>query len=252
MSVRSRTIVFAVACAGFLALLIFGVLGMQPFGASHGSYEKRREIELYHARHVTNIDTLTNFDYRGIDTVGEEFIMFAAIAGLSLLLREHRGDRVRSLPASAPGREAFDLGEPVRWIAAPITALVVTFGYYVVLHGQLTPGGGFQGGAIIASALAMIYLAFGHDPYRRLADHRHTEPLEATGAAGYVLVGLVGLSAGATFLQNVIPLGKTGNLFSGGTIFAINMIVGMEVVFAFVVMFEEFFADRAPEKKSGS
>ena len=193
------------------------------------------------------MDAYTNFDYRGVDTLGEEFIMFAAVAGLSMLLREHRGGEDRALPPAASERDPLDLGEAVRWIAPGLCGLLVVFGYYVVVHGQLTPGGGFQGGAILASALTIAYFAFGHDPFKRLAHPRLMEPAEAIGAGGYAFAGLAALATGAAFLQNVLPLGKTGDLLSSGTIFAINAIVGFEVVFAFAVMLAEFVEDRKPQ-----
>lgn len=249
MSRRVRILIFAFSGAGFLALLIYGVCGLPHYGASHGSYEARRDDEAYRTRHVTNLDAYTNFDYRGVDTLGEEFIMFAAIAGLSMLLREHRGGEDRALPPAAHDREPMDMGEAARWIAPGLAGVLVVFGYYVVVHGQLTPGGGFQGGAILASALAIAYFAFGHDPLKRLAHPRLTEPLEAIGAGGYAFVGLATLAAGAAFLQNILPLGKTGDLISTGTIFTINAIVGIEVVFAFAVMFAEFIEDRKPQQK---
>lgn len=249
MSRRTRLLLFLIGGIAFFALLLYGASGLQRYGSSHGSYESRRDAEGYRLRHVTNMDAYTNFDYRGIDTVGEEFIMFAAIAGLSLLLREHRGGEQRPLPPAAKGREPLDLGEPVRWIAPGMCGLLIVFAYYVIVHGHLTPGGGFQGGAILASALTIAYFAYGHEPFKRLSRTEMSEPAEAVGAAGYVFVGLATLATGAAFLQNVLPLGKTGDLISTGTIFAINVIVGIEVIFAFLVMFAEFVEDRRPEKQ---
>lgn len=249
MNARVRLVLFLVGGAALLGLLLYGAAGLPQYGSSRGTYEARRDAEGYRIRHVTNMDAYTNFDYRGIDTVGEEFIMFAAIAGLSLLLREHRGGEERPLAPAVKGRNPLDLGEPVRWITPGLCAVLVVFGYYVVVHGQLTPGGGFQGGAILASALSLAYFAFGHDAYRRFSEPKITEAAEALGAGGYVFVGLATLAAGAAFLQNILPLGKTGDLISAGTIFVINAIVGIEVVFAFTVMFAEFVQDRKPQKE---
>ena len=249
MNPRVRLWLFVAGGAAFLALLLYGAAGLPRYGSSRGTYEARRDAQAYHSRHVTNLDAYTNFDYRGIDTVGEEFIMFAAIAGLSLLLREHRGGEERALAPAREDRDPLDLGEPIRWIAPGLCGVLVVFGYYVVVHGQLTPGGGFQGGAILASALTLAYFAFGHDAFRRLSHPKFTEPVEALGAGGYVFVGLATLAAGAAFLQNILPLGKTGDLISAGTIFVINVIVGIEVVFAFSVMFAEFVQDRKPQKE---
>jgi multicomponent Na+:H+ antiporter subunit B len=252
VSRQARALLFVIAGGAFLALAVYGTLGLPRYGSSRGTYETRRDTQAYLVRRVTNLNAFTNFDYRGIDTVGEEFIIFAAIVGLSLLLREFRGGDVRALPPAAPQRIALDLGEPIRWIAPGFCGVLVTFGYYVLIHGHLTPGGGFQAGAIIASALAVPYFVFGHDAFRRFSSSETAERFEAVGAGGYVAVGLAALAAGGTFLQNILPLGTTGSLWSTGTIFVINLIVGVEVIFAFLVMFDNFVEDREPGKEDRS
>jgi multicomponent Na+:H+ antiporter subunit B len=65
----------------------------------------------------------------------------------------------------------------------------------------------------------------------------------SSGAGTYAVMGLVGLIAGAAFLQNVLPLGTPRNLLSGGTIPVINVAVGIEVTAAFVLLAIEFFKE---------
>ncbi len=65
------------------------------------------------------------------------------------------------------------------------------------------------------------------------------------GASGYIIIGLLGLLAGTYFLSNVIGLGTTGNLLSGGTIWLLNVVVGVEVFGSFAILASEFLDQTA-------
>jgi multicomponent Na+:H+ antiporter subunit B len=112
------------------------------------------------------------------------------------------------------------------------------------MHGQLTPGGGFQGGVTIASIVATVWFAYGYRVWNQLTDAQRVEPVEALGAAGYALTGIASIViGGAAFLQNVAPLGRSGAVISGGTIWIVNTCVGIEVTAAFIVLIVEFVHD---------
>ena len=123
-------------------------------------------------------------------------------------------------------------------LAAAIPAAL--FGWYVIAHGQLTPGGGFQGGVIAASAAVFIYVAGEYLALRRMNPIPLLELADSAGAGGYVIVGLAGLAAGTTFMTNVLPLGPVGQVYSSGTIWAISITVGLEVSAALVLLMLEF------------
>ena len=63
------------------------------------------------------------------------------------------------------------------------------FGVYIVAHAHLTPGGGFQGGAILGTACLLVYLAVGYREFRAVSPKRMLDLAEAAGAGGYVLIG---------------------------------------------------------------
>jgi multicomponent Na+:H+ antiporter subunit B len=121
-----------------------------------------------------------------------------------------------------------------------MVAPVVLLGIYVAAHGQLSPGGGFQGGVILATALLLVYLAGSYRRMRRIGPVTLVELAEALGAGGFVLVGLAGVLSGAAFLADVLPLGTTGTLLSGGTITLISALIGLEVGASVVLIATEF------------
>ena len=247
----ARLIAAAVALAVAFVFARATIL-LPSYGESRGSYEQRRAVQSVRARHATNLDAFVNFDLRGFDTLGEEFIFLVSVAGFALLLRERRGDTVDRERAPAPGR-ASDDGEPVVRVASLIfVPVALVFGLYVLLHGQLTPGGGFQGGVVLATAALGIYLGAGFEKYRRAVPKDAVEAFEMLGAFGFIAIGAAGLAVGGIFLRNVLPLGETGSLFSGGSIDALNDVVGMAISGGFIVVFIEFLKETLATKDETS
>jgi multicomponent Na+:H+ antiporter subunit B len=121
----------------------------------------------------------------------------------------------------------------------------VLTGLETVTHGTLTPGGGFQGGVVLASALYVIYLGTNYATVERFQPDALLEASDGMGASGYILIGLLGLLAGTDFLSNVVGLGVTGNLISGGTISLLNLVVGVEVAGGFAILASEFLDQTA-------
>ncbi len=116
----------------------------------------------------------------------------------------------------------------VRIIIRSLLPLILVFGAYIITYGHLTPGGGFQGGMIIVGAVMSFYLAYGYNITRRFEED-DLDLAEHIGALMYLLIGLVGLFAGLSFLTNIVRGGAPGSLLSGGIIFLLNFVVGFKV-----------------------
>jgi len=189
-------------------------------------------------RHATDVVTAVVFDYRGFDTMGEEFILFAAAAGTALLMRQTRG--------GSRGTDPSPASDSLRVLAAPLAGALVVLGVYVAVHGYVTPGGGFQGGVVLAAAPVTVFLAGGAAAYRRLIVGRAIDLVEGIALAVFVAVGLAGLAAGGGFLHDLLPLGKPGTIGSAGTIAVLNDITALAVGAGFLLFFAEFLEEIAP------
>src|ERR1700744_3551012 len=245
MSHRARLAFFAVAAAALAVTLGVGLAGLPSFGSQLTAYARMLNQLASPQRHVTDVVSAITFDYRGIDTLFEEFILLAAVAGISVLLRP-LSDESRQLPEDkAPNRQIPPPSPGVRLLAVPLSPRLTLIGLETNTHGVLTPGGGFQAGVILASAIYVIYLGTNYVTVERFQPAPLLEASDGVGGSGYVLIGLLGLLAGSDFLSNVIGLGGTGNLLSGGTIWALNIVVGAEVAGGFAILAAEFLDQTA-------
>jgi multicomponent Na+:H+ antiporter subunit B len=183
-------------------------------------------------RHTTNAVTAIVFDYRGFDTMGEEFILFASVVGVVLLLRDMRepsGDQDDPVASDA-----------IRLFGLFMVGAVVVAGLWLAAFGLVTPGGGFQGGVAIAGGIVLVFLVAGYRPWTAFGRESLLDPFEGGGAAAYVALGLAALIAGAPFLHNVLGRGDSGTLTSGGSMSLLNWAVAIEVAAANLVLYTEF------------
>jgi multicomponent Na+:H+ antiporter subunit B len=240
MTLRGRTTLFLVGAAGLTLLLLWGYSGLPHFGHYRGPYGDVLNAVAVPERHITDVVTAVNFDYRGFDTLGEEFILFAAVIGVAILLRAQRDEVEREASEFAFGRSAPRTSDAVRGLAIGLVGPTVVTGLYIVAHGHLTPGGGFQGGVVLATALLLVYLAGEYSFVRRAAPMSLVEVTEAVGGGGFAVIGLLGVISGVAYLENVLPLGDIGALNSAGTVPPINVAVGLEVAAGFVLIVVEF------------
>jgi multicomponent Na+:H+ antiporter subunit B len=133
-----------------------------------------------------------------------------------------------------------DASRGVGAVAAVVTFLLAL---NIISHGFITPGGGFQGGVVLAASLALIFLSVEYYQYRRIATSSFWEPVEAFGAGAYVGVGLMSFAFGLGFLQNFMELGVPGRLSSGGSAILVNWSSSLAVAGGFLVIFGEIIQE---------
>lgn len=242
MNRKGRTVFFLISAAAFAGLYLWGLKGLPPMGHYRGPYGDVLNRVATYERHVTDIVTAVNFDYRGFDTLGEEFILFMSVVGGMVLLRRQREEQEQESNGGdkSPERDAPTPSDAVRVLTLGLVGPLVVFGLYIVAHGQLTPGGGFQGGVILATAPLLVYLAGDLKKFKQITSHTLVEVAEAAGTGAFLAIGFAGLILGGTYLRNVAALGKTGMINSGGTIALISLATGLEVAAGFVLLLYAF------------
>lgn len=188
---------------------------------------------------AANLVTAVIVTYRGLDTLGEVTVLFIATAGVGFLLRREKdelsggttGIDSSAGPDNTPaGREADSAQTQASELLCSgsmlLFPLLMLFGVYIFLHGHLTPGGGFQGGVVIASAFLLLMLA-------RVSFHLNhfvISFVESISGLTYVIIGVLGIYLAAGFLDNrILPLGEFGTLLSAGAIPVIYSLVGLKV-----------------------
>lgn len=200
--------------------LLIGVAALPPHGdpsaPAHNRiavrYLERGEEEAAAANIVT--DVILN--YRGLDTSGEVTVIFTGlVATLAVLLtapplfmRENGGGATGAPAATAATSPASASASPAPTPVSPVVAFVIRliapftamFAGYVILHGAASPGGGFQGGAILGGLFIVITVIVGRERTLPLLPRRATPWMQGVAVMTFVAVGSVGAAFTGYFL----------------------------------------------------
>jgi multicomponent Na+:H+ antiporter subunit B len=235
---RTRIGIFLPA-AGLLGfLLAWSLVAIPRFGDYRGPYGYVLNRVVTPERHMTNVVTSVVFDYRGFDTMGEEFILFIAVMGVVLLLRGGSDEEEEHQSLTD------DIGsEGVRVGGVLAVGVCVLVALWLIAFGFITPGGGFQGGVALASGIVLVFLSASYRSWSGITSESVLDPFEGVGAGGYVVIGLAALIGGLPFLTNLFGPGVSGTLWSGGSAPFVNWSAGMEVAAANLLLFAEFLKE---------
>lgn len=165
-------------------------------------------------------------DYRAFDTLGESCVLFTAACAVLILLRRDNGsDEDENEDAF------FDLTKDnILKNAARITVpAVFLFGFYIILNGHLSPGGGFSGGAVMGAGLILYSIAYGFDNAGRIINQKTYSAIVVSALCFYALLKGYSFFMGANGMESGIPLGTAGDILSSGLILPLNIAVGLIV-----------------------
>jgi multicomponent Na+:H+ antiporter subunit B len=235
-----RRWIFLAAMAGLAAFYVWGLTGLPGFGNYPGPYGDIINRIAVAQTKATGVVSAVNFEYRGFDTVGEEFILFVAATAMAVVLRHLRNEREQDSRDATRDWPMPPASDSARLMALIFTGPVVVMGWYLASHAQTSPSGGFQGGVILATAFFLIYLSGESLLLRRISPVDLTEAFEALGAGAFAAIGVAAVVLGLSYLKNFLPLGTTpGAVSSSGTIALISFFVGVEVAAAFILIVGE-------------
>jgi multisubunit Na+/H+ antiporter MnhB subunit len=132
-----------------------------------------------------------------------------------------------------------------------IVGLIFLYGIYIILHGHLTPGGGFGGGVVLALGLLSVLLAYGRERTLQWLRLESLRKLEYASPLLFLAVGLVGMAAGGAFLANFLSKGRLFHLLSSGVILPLNIVIGIKVglsLFLVVLGMAEFDLNKGADE----
>ncbi|GEM_PF-299878 len=195
-----------VASLSVLGLLLAYAIGEMPSFGSKNTPDKLHVIPRYLQKSeeeagAKNIITGVILNYRGYDTEGEVTVIFSALcAVVALLGREKR--RLSRSGVDAAGKPTSVIVNTVVRFLVPI---ILFFAVYVMLHGEDSPGGGFQGGAVVGASIIIFTLAFGLPKSTEKIPLGFRIPLESIAVFAFLSMGFLGMLFGVNFLTFILP-----------------------------------------------
>jgi len=185
-----------------------------------------------------NVITGILLTYRAFDTLGEVAVLFMVAAGVGLVLGASDQQSRRS-PRKVSGSSSRPSSEIVQSGAQILVPLISIFAAYIIMNGHRSAGGGFQGGAVIASGVLLLVLA----STRYRVNLEFLSITESAAGVLFVLTGIAGLIFAGGFLDNrMLPLGQFGAFFSAGAIPILSVLLGVKVGCELSVIIDRFRA----------
>ena len=215
--IKKILIIGLLAGVGLIFFNLFQVYHVPTvLGNKLGAYYAQNAAKQVGAANIVSAIVVT---YRGFDTLGEVTILFLAAAIISFVLKMKKEDVV-------PKRDISPNSEILVYSSQVIVPVIFMVGIYIFINGHLTPGGGFQGGAVIASGVLLMVLA---NP-RLKVNHTVVAYVESISGIAFVVLGVLGILLAGGFLDNrFLPPGKFGTLLSAGALPLIYIFIGLKV-----------------------
>ena len=241
--------VASLVCVGIISLLLQAVLVLPPFGNADNPYNNevsRRYIEQgLKETGAVNIVAGMILDYRAFDTFGESNVLFAAACSVILILKLNPHSKGRISRAMIEAEYNDRISEPkndaiLQGTARILVPILLLFGFYIILNGHLSPGGGFSGGAVMGAGLILYLNAFGFEKTSRFFTYRTFQLVSLFSLLTYCGLKTYSFFMGANHYHTGIPLGNPGDILSSGLILPLNICVGLVVMCTLYVFYALF------------
>ena len=200
-----RKAIMVLALVGIGVMLLYAVGEMPPMGDS-GNPDKTHVSPHYlelgeEEAGATNVVTAVILNYRGYDTMGEVAVIFCALCAVVAILNREKTGLSRTHMDVSGVKASVVVRTTVRFLVP----VIIFFAIYIILHGEATPGGGFQGGAIIGASIILFTLAFGLPESTRKIPLKSRIPLESFAVIAFLAAGFTGIFFGVNFLTYILP-----------------------------------------------
>lgn len=208
-SITGMILVLALAAVLFSVIPVHGI--QENLSGAGAHYAENGVAETG----SVNLVTAVVVAYRGLDTLGEVVVLFSASTAVVLIL------------SLVPMGGKISSASPVVQLTARVMpGAIALFGVYVITHGHLSPGGGFPGGAVVASAFLLTMLGSSSLP----GSSRMLTAVESLAGLTFGLLGFWGTLVLGQFLNNsLVPTGTPGRILSAGIIPLISLAIGAKV-----------------------
>ena len=192
-----------------------------------GTYHTRHA---YRDAHTPNMVTVVLADYRGFDTLGETAVVFCGAVCVMLILRAEAPGVIRRASPSLVVRVTCRIVAPV----------IQVFGLYVLFHGHYSPGGGFQGGVMIAASIILLRMSHGTRATQPLLPTSLATRGAALGALIFLAIGALALLYGGEYLDyGRVPLSDDPAMRRSHGILLIEVGVALACITAIVSIYDD-------------
>ena len=238
-------------CLSIVFVLFQTVLSLPPFGDANNPYNNevsKRYIEQGLAETgAVNMVAGMILDYRAFDTFGESTVLFVAACSVVLILKLNNTKKKKPTKAMMEAEYDDRHHEPkndiiLQGAAKALSPILLLFGFYIIVNGHLSPGGGFSGGAVMGAGLILYLNAFGFAKTGRFFTYKTFQYVSLFSLLTYCGLKSYSFYMGANHLPTGIPLGNPGDILSAGLILPLNICVGLVVmctIYAFYSLFRK-------------
>ena len=244
---RPARIVFSVGlCLMLIVMLMATVMDMPYFGQADTLVDS--EVSEFYVKHTlshtgaTNIITGIILNFRGFDTLGESHVLFIAVCSVIILLKLTPREEDPLLHAQTEDAITKKVENDLilSSLSRILFPLICMFGVYIILNGNISPGGGFSGGAVIGAGLILYLSAYGYKRIQRFFTFKTFKTISCAALLLYTSSKTFHFITGANEIHVPIPLGTPGSIFSGGLLLPLNIFVGLVVACTMYALYTLF------------
>ena len=235
-----------VLCLALIGILLYTVSGLPAVGNADTLTDS--EVSAFYIENglkdtgAVNIIAPIILSYRGFDTLGESHVLFIAAVAVMLLMRPAPSDKSALLRAYEYGDDKEEPHDDLILMAGGrvIVPLILMFGIYIILNGNVSPGGGFSGGAVIGAGFIMYLSIYGYGPASRFMTLKVYRAATAIALGMYSLFKTYHFVTGFIGMESIFSNGVPGTIFSGGMLLYLNIFVGAVVAMTMYALFTLF------------